>query len=565
MFDSFIQYHYKALLAIALIFGALIIIFKNRRSDRRKPPLAPDALPILGHSKLFLKDLTKLASIISNSTNPEKFLRFRFPFDDLWVARGSSHIINILSDPKTFDFGPMKSMVLRRILGLLGEVVKVANNDDSGVGSKPLPNTNVPPHKRFNYLEHKATQDFSRPSSHAAFVHHFEENLYYWVEHCEITADAWVTFPDLYTFTRDVIFRTTTDAFFGPHLLQQNPSLAKDIWTFDENVPFLAKGLPNFLNPKAANARTRCRQAFKNWRDFALKGRIPPNELPEWNEVSGLKCMSLRNLVFEQFEEWAQDENSCAASDFAVLFGLTSNIVRATFWFFLETLQSKHDLLPDATNEILRATNTTNSPEANGPPRFTTDKLLSMPLLQSIYAETLRKYVSVLMVRQTRREAKVGSWKIPLGQKVPVCNYSEHMNEQLWNPEGVEHETSTGGEHPISKFWGRRFVRYKGAERRSKAEDHSKSGEQTQATAAKFSTEGLRHKWFPFGFGERICPGRQFAKHQMLLTFALFSRVFDIELMVAEGWKPGPDIQFFGYGIMPPEEKTPFRIRKRRG
>jgi len=96
-------------------------------------------------------------------------------------------IVTILSDPKTYDFAPMKSMVLRRLLGLPDHIMRVVDRDNSGVSTKALPGTNVLPSKRFNYLERKATLDFTRASSHSTFVQHFKEYLYDWVDNCEIS------------------------------------------------------------------------------------------------------------------------------------------------------------------------------------------------------------------------------------------------------------------------------------------------------------------------------------------------------------------------------------------
>jgi hypothetical protein len=146
-------------------------------------------------------------------------IRINLPFDELWSTRGSSHITTILSNPRSFDFESMKSMVLKRILGLPDKVVKVSNQDTSGVGIKPFLGSDTPACRRINYLERKATRDFSRPASHAAFVGQSEKNIYQWVNDCKIGAE-WIVYSDLYTFVRDLVFKTTSDVFFGPHLLQ---------------------------------------------------------------------------------------------------------------------------------------------------------------------------------------------------------------------------------------------------------------------------------------------------------------------------------------------------------
>ena len=231
---------------------------------------------------------------------------------------------------------------------------------------------------------------------------------------------------------------------------------------------------------------------------------------------------------------------------------LNSNIAPATFWFFVETVLSK-DLFDDAVKEVSSATRASENP-----PRFDQKRLLNSPLLQSIYAETLRMYVSVLMLRKTRQESQLGGWVIPKSQHIAVCNYSEHMNEKLWNPEG------SADMHPVGEFWGRRFLTFSDAKGMVEEPAPTESSELNQrAHAPRFSSEGLSCKWFPFGFGERVCPGRAFAKHQMLVAFALLSSTFDIELQLNPELKPKPNMKHFGYGVMPPETKTPFRIRRR--
>jgi hypothetical protein len=147
-------------------------------------------------------------------------------------------------------------------------------------------------------------------------VDKFETNLHEWMEKCSI-ANEWISFPDLYPFIRSILFRATTDAFYGPQLLAMNPHLEQAMSDFDEGVPSLAKGVPSVFNWSARSTRNACVQAFRRWRSSVLqKGS---DNLPEWNHNSGLKTTTLRKEVFEQFEEW--DDTSCAASDVAVLFG----------------------------------------------------------------------------------------------------------------------------------------------------------------------------------------------------------------------------------------------------
>jgi hypothetical protein len=215
----------------------------------------------------------------------------------------------------------MKSMALRNILGLSGPALHSIDVDNSGVSTKPLPGTNIPPENRFNYMERKAISDFARPASHAVFLEQFKSNMYRCIDGCGITSD-WIVLPDLHVFVRDILFRATTDAFFGQNLLRLSPHLAQDIWKFDKDVPFFAKGLPAFLKPQAYQARTRCIESFKKWRSFVRQqSSLVDDTSPEWNNISGLRCMTLRNQLFKKFDGWKDDDHACAASDLAVLFG----------------------------------------------------------------------------------------------------------------------------------------------------------------------------------------------------------------------------------------------------
>jgi cytochrome P450 len=238
---------------------------------------------------------------------------------------------------------------------------------------------------------------------------------------------------------------------------------------------------------------------------------------------------------------------------------LTSNSIRVSFWFFLETLRSP-DLAIDAAREISTAVTTPETHKSTqiAPPRFDIKSLVRLPLLQSLFSETLRMYVSVMIVRTIRQGCKLGDWAAQKDQKVMMCNYAQHMDENLWNPDG-------SSPHTLDKFWGKRFLSAPETEKPdpNSAAQTNLPTTQTTLNVLRFAGEGLGAKFFPFGMGDRVCPGRHFSKIQTLLTYALISESFDMELLVDDGWKPTVDWNHFGYGTMPPAMTTPFRIRRK--
>ena len=62
--------------------------------------------------------------------------------------------------------------------------------------------------------------------------------------------------------------------------------------------------------------------------------------------------------------------------------------------------------------------------------------------------------------------------------------------------------------------------------------------------------------------GHHACPGRVLAKRIMLISSALMTTMFDIEILAAE-----PNLQYgssrFGFGVRKPKGQVPFLIRRR--
>lgn len=82
-------------------------------------------------------------------------------------------------------------------------------------------------------------------------------------------------------------------------------------------------------------------------------------------------------------------------------------------------------------------------------------------------------------------------------------------------------------------------------------------------TSVKFTMSGLYGSWIPYGGGSRACPGRHFAKREILNTCAMLLAAFDIEILAdEEALKVGGGR--YGLGAQKPAGKIPARIRKRR-
>ena len=223
---------------------------------------------------------------------------------------------------------------------------------------------------------------------------------------------------------------------------------------------------------------------------------------------------------------------------------MNSNSVPATFWLIWHLLRDR-DLLTRASHEI----DTCRLPTPSDPITFDTTKLCTRPLLQSCYAETLRKYVAVYIIRQPEHEdARILDYRVPKGKTMVISSAMAHTDARNWRTAGPR------GQHPVDTFWAERFLTYGPA-----------SADDLDVPEPKFSLNGYSGAWVPFGGGIHQCPGRHWVKLQMLLGFAVFNAAFEIELL---GGKEGSDLRVdmrkYGLGTLQPGERAGFRIRRRR-
>ena len=240
---------------------------------------------------------------------------------------------------------------------------------------------------------------------------------------------------------------------------------------------------------------------------------------------------------------------------------MNANAVPATIWFCLELIQDPK-LLSRVREEVAEARLTPESDEAGA--GFDLAKLCDSPLLQSCFAETLRVYMTVALMRTPdQKDFTLGRWRFPRQKLIVLLSRTAHHNPELWNAGSPENP------HPLEEFWADRFLVYpddpsSGPLRPGNQEKKSKAlKEAKEQNKAVFSMDGLAGGWVPFGGGQHMCPGRSFAKNEMMAAFAIISTEYDIELTGA-GSRPEPDMRFFPVGMLPPKDKIPFRIRRRR-
>lgn len=178
--------------------------------------------------------------------------------------------------------------------------------------------------------------------------------------------------------------------------------------------------------------------------------------------------LSYKNII-------AFDIDDLKADDHVYISSLNGNTVPITAWAVSELLQDSK-LLDAIRSEIQKEA---IDPETG---ELDTRRVVSLPLLQSLYIETMRLHVSFAVTREVRERAfeiTPGCWA-EKGAIVQTCSTVAHLEEGVWGVEG----------HPASEFWAWRHVRM------DEIRDDA-TGKTT--TRMRFAMRGRPTSFFPYG------------------------------------------------------------------
>ncbi|KAF2261238.1 cytochrome P450 [Lojkania enalia] len=257
------------------------------------------------------------------------------------------------------------------------------------------------------------------------------------------------------------------------------------------------------------------------------------------------------------FETWdGFDEDAIASLYLGIIWVSNYNFITTVFWIVLEVYRDQR-LLNALRSSI---TDMTGPSIAQDPSRC--------PLLQSIYAETLRLRTEAYITRRfPHKDVILGdNWRIPRNKICLASTHPSHQDPEVWN--------TREGKYPLDTFWAERFLLYPDDENSGPLDPSYKARVQPKVSGQhnrpvpqdsympSFSLHGLSSSWIPYGGGPRACPGRHIAKKQILSTFISFIQRFDVEILSNEKtWQM--DERSYGPGVQLPVGKVAFRMRKR--
>ncbi|KAI1432770.1 Pfs, NACHT and ankyrin domain protein [Xylaria sp. CBS 124048] len=443
----------------------------------------------------------------------------------------------------------MYGFVSANLLGLSKKTMSIYRADDSGPFPKPHPASGVLPHNRIDWVTHHTIFPGLAGPGLQPTTTRFVKSLQGQLQDLLIT-EEWSSKNDLAQLFREVIGASALKSILGPTIFRLNPSFVEDMFTFDKIFPKFAPGLPAFMMPETYRSRDRLVNQFKDWYRFARE-HFDPSKIDEDGDGDpfwGSGMMRSRQENILKVDE--HDDDALARVDLGLAWATIGNVVLSAMFSSFHIFKDK-ELLGRVRQDVQQYLGQTSVYEAD-PAQLAKN----VPLLSSIYAETLRVYIKVYSAfGSAHEEVNLGKWRLPRGALAVISSEPSHMDPNFWNTQN--------GEHPVQSFWADRFiVDPSSPESGPVSPSHRKrvpKPEKENDDAPFFSMEGCEGAWIPYGGGYSMCPGRFFARNIIVLTSAILATECDVEV---DGF-PEFTKNRYGMGVEDLKAALPFRIRKR--
>ncbi|KAF7509612.1 hypothetical protein GJ744_007650 [Endocarpon pusillum] len=555
-------------LGVAFILGSTWIITtlrfyahlrklaNGKDKDRPTEPLAlPYAVPWLGNYIGLLIDQASFWAKMKKTLGPNHQLcTTRMGPAKCYIITGGQNIQAIFKMSRHLSTDPIERQILKSVFHIPDrdiDIVQQPARDDKGKATdmgkrnrkydieKIYENFLLAP-RAVNMLTRKFLDVFGEALDQAPEILPLPE--------ANSREAEWAT-VNFYEWLKDHMFTASTTAFLGSRVLEMNPDLAKDLWTLDEQFLNLVYGLPRFLARSGHEARDRLVNSASRWLDDAHNhGNIENSE--DWDPYFGSRFFREKEKMDQKM---GLDTKSRAGIKLAFLFAISSNAIPATGWMLLHILTSPTNILSRILSELRSCllpnddNNNTTTLSIAIPDLLTPTRT---PLLHSLYTETLRYHVAFSLSRDVKSRCTIDGHLLLPGNTIMAPSWMMHRNNDLWT------------DPPADIFYPERFL----------ATDE-KTGEVSFSTAA---TGGGRY--FPYGGGAHICPGRVFAKQEILAAVARVLVGFEFEFVdwVETGTErvvgkksvdgrgfPGHKKGSMGLGVMAMEWDARVRVRRR--
>ncbi|KAK4443538.1 cholesterol 7-alpha-monooxygenase 4 [Podospora aff. communis PSN243] len=524
---------------IGLSLLVLVVTLLVRPANGKSPPMLGELIPYFSNTYQFAADtqgfLDRAKKLLIGSKS--SIVGYHLAGRNAYLVTGAANIQNFFRSTPSIDFERFFIYVLINVMGATPKDVAKFANDKTGRLATPLPGSETPPQgQRYwaslhaimhKYLSQKRYTD-GLATIYERFFSAEMDGHFPLGEPIEVAISSMI---------KRRMVKVAMLSFQGKRIFEVEPHIVDAMWGYDEVIPRLLFGPPRWLFRKTyATADRFCNAVLRYYQDaHAAFDWDGPDAEADWDPIFGSRFN-------REFCKWMKesdfDPRTCGGLEGVVaIMASNANTTPVTTWMLIHILSS-----PALVSAVREEVASALSPHpTTGLPTFNIQALTSLPLLQSIYTETLRLHVSVNIMREVIKPLDIAGYTLAPGSIIQAPTSVAHFDEEVWAVDG----------HPASEFY---------AERHIKVVDGKRA----------FECAGKGSNLFPFGGGVVMCPGRHFAKQEILLTVAMLLSKFEIEFVEwvrvddgkPAGRAPRDDTRQAGAGGMHPDVDMKVRMTR---
>ncbi|KAI9164115.1 Cytochrome P450 monooxygenase calL [Paramyrothecium foliicola] len=494
----------------------------KRRYRGKEPPTLPYVLPGVGSALSLIRNPHGFFDSIVRNVDDGEPIRMRLGNVHAYLIHGNRNVQQVFRCSKELTFEEFALRVAHKVKRLPSNDVSLVAQDVSGSSRQPLVDT---PHedriwRKFHEIYESHLVGSSAVSSLTGlFINSMVDQLN------NISTEGSIQ-CGVDEFMRHHMFRASTIALAGQGVFSVDPKFAEHFWDYDEDFMSLLYGIPKFLCRKGWNARDKCLETVKAYLGKAwqhLDWNACQDTDPNWEPHLGSKLVREREVAMEKF---GISLDGRASFQMGLIWSINSNAIPMTSWIVIEILRRPETLArikAEIATVVRKDGLNAETKPADMPPLIDIAELKKLPLLNSVYMECLRLRSSVFVVRKLRESIELDGYVLKEGNLVLAPSYLAHNDATVWSSPF----------HPPDEFWPERFIK-----------------QSSGSTQAGISTG----KFFPYGGGTAMCPGRNYAKQEILSAVALFFAFFDVTPVnfVERNGKPsdrGPEVGTEARGV----------------
>ncbi|KAF3769506.1 cytochrome P450 [Cryphonectria parasitica EP155] len=328
---------------------------------------------------------------------------------------------------------------------------------------------------------------------------------------------------DLFELVRNFVAFTANPCLVGTDFVENFPEFWLALWRLDKGFLSLALDFPAVLPLNKAIGARRARgfllrslDEFQASMDTVRNGEIPA---PQWADLGNVSPL-MQHRVDDVFRKYNLSTKQRSALDLALIWAINANANPVVFWVLWRVYSQPDGLLARIRKEIAPFVVLEKPAIGFGAAFESATRIESIdiegilnkcPLLKASYIETLRLDFDGWNFKYIREDTVVGDKE---GEKffLRAGTYA-HLATQLWNTDPSVYDDP--------EVW--------------RAERHIRPNA-TGGTAGQESVIDIGDLR-PYGGGEAICNGQDFAVQEVLLFSAALIAMYDIEPVGGGPWK----------------------------